>query len=365
MRMSGVEIPSSLIEAHASGKLVIFVGAGASIPPPSGLPGFTSLVKTIRKESNLKAVIGKIKGRALDEVLSEISDHGVKVHERVAELTNKPGSMPSSVHEAVIKLASATTPRIVTTNYDRHLSTLIDPGVPEYLAPALPVGDDFWGIVYLHGRLDQEPSKLIVTADDFGKAYLTDVWAARFLDRMFASRPVLFVGYSHTDTIMKYLARGLGGRSEKRYALTNDANSALWRQLGITPLKCSYEDLPVVLDDWAAKASYGLLGHREHVKALVENQDPSPTPEAMSYLESIVSGKDTVKFFTRYARGKSWLRWIAGRPEFGSLFYPLPQVDSAVTSELASWFAENYLTDDDMSDIALRIVADAGGQPPT
>ncbi len=67
-------------------------------------------------------------------------------------------------------------------------------------------------MVYLHGRLDQEHHRLIVTDEDFGKAYLTDAWAARFLDRMFGEYPVLFfVGYSHNDTIMKYLARGLGG----------------------------------------------------------------------------------------------------------------------------------------------------------
>jgi hypothetical protein len=223
------------------------------------------------------------------------------------------------------------------------------------------MGDDFSGIVYLHGSLDQDPRNLIATADDFGKAYLTDAWAARFLDRMFASRPVLFVGYSHTDTIMKYLARGLGGRSKNRFALAKDADPTFWRQLGITPIECSFDALPLALDEWATKASYGLLGHRERVKALVENRDPSPTPDTMSYLESILSGKDTVKFFTQYARGKSWLRWGAERPEFGSMFYPAPQVDRVITGELANWFAENYLTDDELSDVALEIVAKAGG----
>lgn len=360
--MSGVEIPSPLIEAHESSELVIFVGAGASIPWPSDLPGFKKLVETIRDQSNLRSVIGEVDD-PLDELLSNIEkDHGVNVHERAARLLDKPGSTPSAVHEAIAKLASATTVRVVTTNYDRHLSTPLGPDLPEYLAPALPVGDDFSGIVYLHGSLTQEPRKLVLTADDFGKAYLTDAWAARFLDRMFASHPVLFVGYSHTDTIMKYLARGLGGRSAKRYALTNDANLPLWRQLGITPIECSYDDLPLVLDEWADRARYGLLGHREHVKALVENQDPSLLPEAMSYLESIVSRKDTVKFFTLYARGKSWLSWAAGRPEFASLFYARPQIDPAITRELADWVADNYLTDDELSDISLEIVSAADGQ---
>lgn len=256
---------------------------------------------------------------------------------------------------------------MVTTNYDQHLSALLkelDDEAPEYLAPALPVGNDFTGIVYIHGRLDQEGRRLVATDDDFGKAYLNDAWAARFLDRMFASHSVLFIGYSHQDTIMKYLARGLGGRSEKRYALTTDSASPLRRRLGITPIQCSHDDLPVALNDWATKASGGLLGHRAQVKALVAGQDPSPVPESMSYLETIVSGKNTIRFFTEHARGKLWLQWVAGRPEFATLFYPAPEVDSNITRELAYWFADNYITDDDqLSDAAFQIAANAGMYP--
>ncbi|OMC21142.1 hypothetical protein A5736_00585 [Mycobacterium sp. SP-6446] len=61
--------------------------------------------------------------------------------------------------------------------------------VGNYLGPALPMGDDFTGIVYIHGRLDQEHRRLVATDEDFGKAYLNDAWAARFLDRMFAAYP--------------------------------------------------------------------------------------------------------------------------------------------------------------------------------
>ena len=56
MYMSGVDFPP-LVDAHASGELVIFVGAGASIPPPSALPTFKQLVETIRDESNLGSVM--------------------------------------------------------------------------------------------------------------------------------------------------------------------------------------------------------------------------------------------------------------------------------------------------------------------
>lgn len=95
MYMSGVDFPP-LVDAHASGELVIFVGAGASIPPPSALPTFKQLVETIRDESNLGSVIGSLDDQPLDEVLGKIADdYGVDVHEQVHELTDRKGARPT------------------------------------------------------------------------------------------------------------------------------------------------------------------------------------------------------------------------------------------------------------------------------
>lgn len=346
---------------------MIFVGAGASMGPPSALPGFKDLVKLIRDTSNLADVFtdDDLNEQPLDEILGRINDdYGVDVHRRVQELISKATSRPTPLHKAVVDLASAVRVRIVTTNYDHHLSTLLEgQNVAEYLAPALPMGDDFAGIAYIHGRVDQEPHRLIATDEDFGKAYLNDAWAARFLDRMFGKYPVLFVGYSHNDTIMKYLARGLGGRSEKRYALTDDPDPSFWRRLGITPIQCARNDQPKLLSEWATRPSEGLLGNRSRIKSLVAEQDPSPVPETTSYLETVVGDKDTLRFFCEYARGAAWLQWTAGRPEFATLFYPSPHVDEDVPRQLANWFAENFVTDGDLTDAAFQIVADAGAPP--
>ncbi|WP_139333090.1 hypothetical protein [Mycobacterium sp. SP-6446] len=172
------------------------------------------------------------------------------------------------------------------------------------------------------------------------------------------------MGYSHNDTIMKYLARGLGGRSEKRYVLTPEPDSGetlFWRRLGIAPIACSFNDQPKVLNTWAAHSTEGLLGSRNRIKELVANQDPSPVPESVSYLETVLGDRDTVRFFRQYARGKAWLQWAEGRPEFATLFHPSPSVAAEITYELALWFAENYVTDDDVSDAAFQMVTNANG----
>ena len=83
-------------------------------------------------------------------------------------------------------------------------------GPDEYPSLAFPQREDFTGIVYLHGSVKEPAQHLVVTDADFGKAYLEAPWtAAQFLSGVFRNSTVLFVGYSHDDTLMEYLARSL------------------------------------------------------------------------------------------------------------------------------------------------------------
>lgn len=210
MRIRDVDLPADLVEAHRTGKLVLFVGAGASIAGPSNLPSFRTLTADIAAEAGVP-----LDDEQLDRFLGVLKDqHHMDVHGRVAARIGTASSQPNGLHEAIIRLATASpVPRIVTTNYDTHLSTVLTAhGHPlqEYLAPALPMSDDFDGLAYLHGKLGQQPSRLVVTDEDFGRAYLRDAWAVRFLERMFATYTVLFIGYSHGDVVMSYLGLLLG-----------------------------------------------------------------------------------------------------------------------------------------------------------
>lgn len=238
MWIRDVDIPEPLVEAHRKGELVIFVGAGASRGWPSSLPDFRDLTAEIAGEANVPVTNAQLDQP--DVLLGDLQDqHHVDVHLRVANHVGVATSQPNKLHTAIVSLAAAGPPvRIVTTNYDMHLSAVLtnrDLSVTEYRAPALPMGDDFTGLVFLHGSLEQDPKALIVTDVDFGRAYLRDAWAARFLERMFATYTVLFIGYRHGDVVMRYLARGLGSTSV-RYALTDHPESPDWRRLGIVPV---------------------------------------------------------------------------------------------------------------------------------
>lgn len=362
-----VNVPDELITAQREGRLVLFVGAGASVDPPSGLPTFVTLAERIASESAI-TFTGHDRDHP-DRFLGDLDLDGpigkVDVHRRVADHIGSPTSQPNDLHRAIAALAATSPiPRVVTTNYDRHLSVSLGP-LTEFTAPALPMGDDFEGLVYLHGSLNQDPRLLVVTDGDFGRAYLTDAWAAGFLERMFRRFVVLFVGYSHDDIVMSYLARGLP-RGNDRYVLTAEPSLEKWRRLGIQPVPYSctatgtHEAVQLSLNRWAELMRWGLLDHERRIKDLV-SKPPSLVPEEQSYLEEAVADETKVRFFTEHAKTIEWLKWIEGLPVFQRLF-DLRVDSSAAADALGWWFAETFVADPVHSDQALSILSSRGGQ---
>jgi Domain of unknown function (DUF4020)/SIR2-like domain len=346
---------------------VLFVGAGVSFAPPSNLPDFRTLAADIAADGNISVTEAAL--AQPDVLLGELEDHHhVDAHVRVAARIGVQSSQPNRLHKAIVALAAASPQlRIVTTNYDLHLSKVLaaqDLSVTEYMAPALPMGDDFTGLVYLHGCLRQDPGALVVTDADFGRGYLRDAWATRFLERMFATYTVLFVGYSHDDVVMSYLARGLR-LAKGRFVLTSKPDRSNWRRLRIQPVgyprvESSHDALVDAVAGWASWASMGLLGHRKRVAELVSGA-PSEVPEEASYLEAVLADSEKVEFFTEHARGTEWLSWAAGQPEFQQLFDPAV-APTGRSGRLAYWFAEHYVMDERLTESALSAVQEAGGR---
>lgn len=365
MWVGGVELPSELVEAHRAGRLVLFVGAGASRDAPSCLPDFEQLTKSIAADAHYPLDDGDLLHP--DVVLGRIEDRGVNVHLRVAEYLSDPRSKHNRLHEAIVDLGlPASHLRIVTTNFDRHLTSVLDARgikVEEYAAPALPVGNDFTGLVHLHGTLRQPPARLVTTDADFGKAYLRDAWAARFLERMFAEFSVLFIGYSHGDVVMRYLARALGPDGH-RYVLTDTPETRDWLDLGLRPIGYEVADgshaaLGDALARWAEIAAMGLLDHRQRVAELVASP-PSGIPEDSSYLEELITDPDRVRLFTEFARAPEWLDWASTQPVFKELLTRGSR-PSDVGRALARWFVEFFVMEEEHTERALSHVGESSG----
>lgn len=368
MWIGDTEVPDELVEAGRTGELVLFVGAGASMEDPSNLPSFSKLTKDIAASASKQ--VKKKDLKRPDLYLGRLEDEGIKVRETAAALLSPPTSKPNRLHHAIVGLAK-TCPsiRVVTTNFDRHLSGALaaqQTTVDEYSAPALPMGDDFEGLVYLHGHLKQPTHRLVLTDKDFGSAYLHDAWAARFLERMFRARVVLFIGYSHSDVVMQYFARALG-RQSARYVLTHNPEDRNWQTWGITPVGyqangTSHAALPVVLEKWGRLASMKRLEHVAHVQEIVSAGIPA-IPEEVSYLEATLADAERVRYFTQTAAGAEWLHWAAGRPEFTRL--STGDSDDGIALALAQWVATGFITDEEQSRVALRVMGQRAWAPLT
>lgn len=347
MIIQGMEFPEQLFLAQRNGNLVIFAGAGVSLDRPSSLPTFVELTEQV--------ISRKLKAREkdqLDRILGTYNQLGVNVHRIAREIVDREGSRPTLLHGHLLNLFSdMSSVRVVTTNFDRHFSTsakkLFSKSPEEYYAPALPLGNDFRGIVYLHGSLERDENRFVLTDSDFGRAYLTEGWATRFLWALFRQFTVLFVGYSHNDPVMHYLSKGLPSETNgKRYALTPDDDVERWNSLQIIPIsypvfRKRHKTMTTAVAAWAKLTAMGALDYEHRIKVIVEGSTYL-TDEDSSFLLYAIKHTSYTKFFAKYAARLDWLLWAEANDLLKPLFLP-DRLEKDYFGILAEWIADKYL----------------------
>ena len=243
---NGPDIPVALLNRLDSGTVVFFCGAGVSATLGSDLPGFGKLVDHVYEANHVEPDAVEREALDVDEAdvqrrrpsfdkalgLLERRLGAQKLRETVISRLSKPATGQLVVHKALIDLSRRPTGvRLITTNFDGRF---VEAGVPESevdAAPKLPVPrpHSWSSVVHLHGRIlsTGEAADLVLTAADFGRAYLTERWAARFVTEVFREFTVVFVGYSLGDPVMGYMVdalaaeRAKGGQFAEAYAFAD------------------------------------------------------------------------------------------------------------------------------------------------
>lgn len=347
MQIGALDLPDELLTALEEKRLVIFAGAGVSKRAPSNLPNFQELVESIVGRVLKEDEVGQ-----MDRVLGRAKEQKVPVHKLAAEKLDQPGSRFNSLHESLVGLFPAAAElRIVTTNFDRHFEGAIEDrqsfgGVEVFNAPAFPRGSSFTGLVHLHGTLRRDPEELVLTDADFGRAYLSEGWAGRFVVDLFREYTVLFVGYSYGDTVMSYLTRGLAPTyGRRRFALTDTGKRDYWELLGIEPIEYNPSDdhlaLAEGLRQWASLERRGFLDWSQRLRTLVGREPAALAPDEHGELEFCLKNPKRAKLFYEYAKDPGWLRWAEGRDRLQPLFSF--EGDQESLRELAYWFCEEPL----------------------
>lgn len=223
----GPDIPERLLRAHEDGRVVFFCGAGISYP--ARLPGFSGLVDKLYQALSVAPNLvqqSAIKAGQFDTAIGLLEADVVggrgKVRSELATILTPNLTAPNATatHEALMTLAQNREgrTRLITTNFDRvfeEVRAAKSLSFPDFKAPLLPVPKARWdGLVYLHGLLPVTATagdldRLVVSSGDFGLAYLTERWAARFVSELFRNFTVCFVGYSINDPVLRYMMDAL------------------------------------------------------------------------------------------------------------------------------------------------------------
>lgn len=266
---NGPDIPDALLQAHEEGRVVFFCGAGISYP--AGLPGFEGLVKEVYRLNGTALSDSEIEHEAfkrwqfdatLDLLERRLPGQRLAVRRALAQILKpklrRKGA--TDTQAALLRLARSREGalRLVTTNFDRifHVAAKrTGQTFQAHAAPMLPIPKNSrWnGLVYLHGLLpekldDTALNRLVVTSGDFGLAYLTERWAARFVSELFRNYAVCFVGYSINDPVLRYMMDALaadrmqGEVTPQAWALGDcepgqeHRKTIEWEAKGVTPI---------------------------------------------------------------------------------------------------------------------------------
>ena len=262
---NGLNIPDELLEARDQGNVVFLCGAGVSYP--AGMPDFLELAKYVVKE------LGTPQDAPSREMLSMWGNKDVPEGARPSldqifnllqqeyaageidyliakRLKTKPRTCVST-HETILRLSKGADgkPQIVTTNFDLLFKRAAGRKLKTYVPPALPDlanGQPLSGLVYLHGRINSRIKRgegrqgFVVSSSDFGRAYLAEGWATRFMLDLLDQYTVILLGYSANDPPVRYLLQGLDtqrrGSRAKLFAFdrgTKEEVQLRWRDIGV------------------------------------------------------------------------------------------------------------------------------------
>ena len=218
-------IPEEVLEAAKNGRLVLFVGAGASMMvgmPSWGQLANAALNSLVEQDYIDYAELDQLKMLDPKKQLSIaefiVQEHGVRLDLRQHLKANRKSSIYPSINS--IKATC------VTTNYDHELcplpleeiseqetntSVVRKSGVKNLQAADLKVPGT---VIHLHGDMDN-PETMIVTTRDY-LAHYDEHKVQSFLSELFEDYVVVFIGYGLEESeILEHILRRSGVKESR------------------------------------------------------------------------------------------------------------------------------------------------------
>lgn len=313
----GPTIPSQLLAQRNDGNVIFFCGAGIS--RRAGLPDFAGLTQKVAANLGAgKARDAMERGDSSDRVFSLlVREFGQSEIDREIYSALKVARKPDlSCHQTILRLSGGADgrPQLVTTNFDL-LFEAVEKRIPRVVPPALPdlsLQPSIDGLVYLHGRLRKPEvgvaTGYVISSADFGRAYLSEGWATRFVKALRERYTIVLLGYRAEDPPMRYLLEGLNAADGVNYdspiyAFTpgdeGDAEEE-WQDRGVTPICYPKSDghtgLWGTLSAWA-DAVRNPEEWQDKVIGFAQKRPIEIAPHERGQVVELVSSKQGAKLF--------------------------------------------------------------------
>lgn len=248
-------------EASLQGRLVIFVGAGVSAN--SGVPTWSNLMKEMKNELGLDDETDDLKIAQLYK-----DARGEKEYlDKVKETLKHNMVAPNAIHKCILDLNPC---HIITTNYDNLIEQEIesefkqfavvreDKDIPNMLYPN--------SLIKMHG--DFETNNIVLSELDYYNYQKNFPLIRSFVMSLFASKLVVFVGFSFADLNLKILLNDLhsvlNDSMQRVYLLSDSAPSSVmsryYESKGINVVHLENEDLDEMLPKEVVATESGLRG---------------------------------------------------------------------------------------------------------
>lgn len=352
----GPSIPDELLHARDRNEVVFFCGAGVS-QARAELSNFAQLARKVmdqlgpvkgspaRKLLDVATTMDPIEGVggfvATDRVFSllEREFDTTDIHAAVAGALKPKDHADLSAHGIVLDLAGRRSGsiRLVTTNFDRlfeECSSEVGSIGPAHLPD--PKRAELNAVIHLHGRVDpyylgSDDEGFVLSSGDFGRAYLADGWAARFIQSLLARFSIVFLGYSADDPPVQYLLEALKGASQahgRMYAFQSGESAvatSLWENKGVHAMSYDpsnrHEALWSTLEAWVQRVN-DIDGWHDRVLKNAARGPEVLLPHERGQVAHVLSYVDGIRRLTQTADGSipaSWLRVIDSNERYGHL----------------------------------------------
>lgn len=256
---------NELLEAHRSGKLMLFAGAGVSAN--LGLPNWSQLIAQIAKELDYDPVVFETYGnyQTLAEFYRKKRGGLGELRSWMDREWHNPSTdiKASDIHRFICK---GNFSRIYTTNYDRWLEIAHDKFDVKYdkiasVADMVAVRDGHRQIIKFHGDFASDES-IVLDETSYYQRLSFDTPLDIKLRNDVLSNSVLFIGYSLNDFNIRLLffrltemwgKSPLASARPKSYVFTHRPNPAaeeVLRHWGIEMIVSDEDDPKTALTDF-------------------------------------------------------------------------------------------------------------------